>query len=87
MQNLSLFIVSLLKVCDGQRHFGRWGNNKREPLPCFHGTNGPHIAQGLTEVELAFDRTLQSLAGVKCLALDVKVCSREVIEFTFFKPV
>ncbi|XP_065175861.1 dynein axonemal heavy chain 2-like isoform X2 [Sycon ciliatum] len=62
----------LKEVCEGQRHFGRWGPAKRDQLPCFHGTNGPHIAHGLTEVEHAFDKVLEPLAAVKAYALDVK---------------
>ncbi|KAI8799348.1 dynein heavy chain and region D6 of dynein motor-domain-containing protein, partial [Cladochytrium replicatum] len=63
----------LLEVCEGQIQFARKVNgNEKSPLPIFGGCRGPEIAKSLEDIELAFEKHLSHLWGIRAYILDVK---------------
>ncbi|KAI8915474.1 dynein heavy chain and region D6 of dynein motor-domain-containing protein [Powellomyces hirtus] len=63
----------LLEVCEGQIQFARKLNGgEKAPIPFFGGSKGLEIGKSLEDIEVAFEKQLATLWGIRKYILDVK---------------
>ncbi|KAG4103981.1 dynein heavy chain and region D6 of dynein motor-domain-containing protein [Neocallimastix lanati (nom. inval.)] len=75
----------LLEVCESQIQFARKiENGEKKPIPKFGGLKGPKIAKSLADIEVSFEKQLQSLWKIKHYILDVK-STRWHDDYSLFK--